>query len=84
MLNIRLFTWFLELANVRAFLNCFYFLTVFNVWFTFSAFLKECVKRRSLASVKVNPYCSEAAAKDAIEAVWDICYNDTRPFDRAP
>ncbi|XP_051217873.1 mitochondrial inner membrane protease ATP23 [Lolium perenne] len=44
----------------------------------------ECVKRRSLDSVKQNPFCSEAAAKDAIEAVWDICYNDTRPFDRAP
>lgn len=51
---------------------------------TFSAFLKECVKRRSLESVKNNPYCSETAAKDAIEAVWNICYNDTRPFDRAP
>jgi mitochondrial inner membrane protease ATP23 len=35
-------------------------------------------------SLKKNPYCSEAASKDAIEAVWDICYNDTRPFDRAP
>lgn len=45
---------------------------------------QECVKRRALMSVKNNPYCSETAAKDAIEAVWDICYNDTRPFDRAP
>nr|ACG42680.1 ku70-binding protein [Zea mays] len=44
----------------------------------------ECVKRRALMSVKNNPYCSEGAAKDAIDAVWDICYNDTRPFDRAP
>ena len=31
-----------------------------------------------------NPYCSKAAAKDAMEAVWDVCYNDTQPFDRAP
>lgn len=46
--------------------------------------LKECVKRRALKSVRNNPYCSDAAAKDAIEAVWDICYNDTHPFDRAP
>ncbi|ONK77665.1 uncharacterized protein A4U43_C02F9180 [Asparagus officinalis] len=45
---------------------------------------QECVKRRALKSVKNNPHCSEAAAKDAIESVWDICYNDTRPFDRAP
>nr|TKW05037.1 hypothetical protein SEVIR_7G150000v2 [Setaria viridis] len=45
---------------------------------------EDCVRRRALMSLKNNPYCSEAAAKDAIEAVWNICYNDTRPFDRAP
>uniref|UniRef100_A0A0A8YC63 Mitochondrial inner membrane protease ATP23 n=1 Tax=Arundo donax TaxID=35708 RepID=A0A0A8YC63_ARUDO len=45
---------------------------------------QDCVKRRALMFVKNNPYCLEAAAKDAIEAAWDICYNDTRPFDRAP
>ena len=49
-----------------------------------SVFPKDCVKRRALMSVKNNPYCSEAASKDAIDAVWNICYNDTRPFDRAP
>ncbi|KAK6130625.1 hypothetical protein DH2020_035600 [Rehmannia glutinosa] len=46
--------------------------------------LKECVRRRVMKSVTANPYCSEAAAKDAMEAVWDTCYNDTKPFDRAP
>ncbi|KAI0524455.1 hypothetical protein KFK09_003825 [Dendrobium nobile] len=45
---------------------------------------QECVRRRALKSVKNNPYCSEAAAKDAIAAVWDICYEDTSPFERAP
>lgn len=45
---------------------------------------KECVKRRALKSLQLNPNCSGAAAKDAIEAVWDICYNDTYPFERAP
>lgn len=45
---------------------------------------QDCVKRRVIKSVMGNPYCSEAAAKDAMEAVWDTCYNDTRPFDRAP
>ncbi|KAK9272772.1 hypothetical protein L1049_003149 [Liquidambar formosana] len=44
----------------------------------------ECVRRRVMKSVIANPYCSEAAAKDAMEAVWDVCYNDTKPFDRAP
>ncbi|XP_008808164.1 mitochondrial inner membrane protease atp23 [Phoenix dactylifera] len=45
---------------------------------------QECVRRRALKSVQNNPYCSDAAARDAIEAVWDTCYNDTFPFDRAP
>ena len=36
-----------------------------------------------MKSVIMNPYCSEAAARDAMEAVWDVCYNDTQPFDRA-
>ncbi|XVE67796.1 hypothetical protein DITRI_Ditri09bG0017200 [Diplodiscus trichospermus] len=45
---------------------------------------QDCVRRRVMKSVIANPFCSETAAKDAMEAVWDICYNDTRPFDRAP
>jgi mitochondrial inner membrane protease ATP23 len=42
------------------------------------------VKRRALKSVQRNPFCSSETAKDAIETVWDICYHDTMPFDRAP
>ncbi|RWR91663.1 mitochondrial inner membrane protease ATP23 [Cinnamomum micranthum f. kanehirae] len=45
---------------------------------------QECVRRRVMKSVTANPYCSESAARDAMEAVWDVCYNDTKPFDRAP
>ncbi|KVH92826.1 mitochondrial inner membrane protease atp23 [Cynara cardunculus var. scolymus] len=45
---------------------------------------QDCVRRRVMKSLANNPYCSEAAAKDAMEAVWDTCYNDTKPFDRAP
>ncbi|XP_030544792.2 mitochondrial inner membrane protease ATP23 [Rhodamnia argentea] len=45
---------------------------------------QECVRRRVVKSVSANPHCSGAAAKDAMEAVWDVCYNDTKPFDRAP
>ncbi|XVF57906.1 hypothetical protein PTKIN_Ptkin07bG0020200 [Pterospermum kingtungense] len=45
---------------------------------------QDCVRRRVMKSLAGNPSCSEAAAKDAMEAVWDICYNDTKPFDRAP
>ncbi|KAJ8432821.1 hypothetical protein Cgig2_008535 [Carnegiea gigantea] len=45
---------------------------------------QECVKRRAMKSVVANPYCSKTAAKEAVEAVWDICYNDMKPFDRAP
>ncbi|XP_065877053.1 mitochondrial inner membrane protease ATP23-like isoform X2 [Euphorbia lathyris] len=45
---------------------------------------EECVRRRAMMSVMCNPRCSEVMAKGAIEAVWDLCYNDTKPFDRAP
>ncbi|KAK1313653.1 hypothetical protein QJS10_CPA06g01274 [Acorus calamus] len=45
---------------------------------------QECVRRRVMKSVLANPHCSESAAKDAMAAVWDTCYNDTSPFDRAP
>ncbi|KAB2023069.1 hypothetical protein Goshw_029733 [Gossypium schwendimanii] len=45
---------------------------------------QDCVRRRVMKSVIANPFCSETAAKDAMEAVWDVCYNDTKPFDRAP
>ena len=46
--------------------------------------LKECVKRKVMQALSQNPNCSGLAAKDAMEAVWDVCYNDTQPFDRAP
>ncbi|XP_017255254.1 mitochondrial inner membrane protease ATP23 [Daucus carota subsp. sativus] len=45
---------------------------------------QECIKRRVMKSLVNNPNCPEPAAKDAMEAVWDTCYNDTQPFDRAP
>ena len=44
---------------------------------------QDCVKRRVMKSVVANPFFSETAAKDAMEAVWNTCYN-IRPFDRAP
>ncbi|KAJ4826263.1 hypothetical protein Tsubulata_018657 [Turnera subulata] len=45
---------------------------------------QECVKRRVLQSLKANPRCAGAAAKNCMEAVWDVCYNDTKPFAGAP
>ncbi|XP_010549758.1 PREDICTED: mitochondrial inner membrane protease ATP23-like [Tarenaya hassleriana] len=45
---------------------------------------QECIRRRVMKSMRANPECTEAASKDAMEAIWDICYNDTKPFDRAP
>ena len=45
---------------------------------------QDCIKRRVLKSLAFNPFCGGSAAKDSMEAVWDVCYNDTAPFDRAP
>ncbi|KEH29843.1 putative peptidase M76, ATP23 [Medicago truncatula] len=44
---------------------------------------QECIKRRVLTSLAANPFCSGSTAKNAMEAVWETCYNDTAPFDRA-
>lgn len=46
--------------------------------------MKECVRRKVLRSLAANPNCAGLAAKDSMEAVWDVCYSDTQPFDRAP
>ncbi|CAM6118711.1 unnamed protein product [Calypogeia fissa] len=43
-----------------------------------------CVRRRAQLSVAMNPHCSEGDAKKAVDAVWKTCYEDTKPFDRAP
>ncbi|TKY46473.1 Mitochondrial inner membrane protease ATP23 [Spatholobus suberectus] len=45
---------------------------------------QECVRRKVMKSLSANPNCFGLAAKDSMEAVWDVCYNDTQPFDRAP
>ncbi|KAF9428856.1 Mitochondrial inner membrane protease atp23 [Podila epigama] len=43
---------------------------------------QACVKRRATLSVEANPNCpSRAAAEKAVNAVFESCYNDTRPFD---
>lgn len=64
--------------------NCHYKQELLRGFLKIRGHEPECVKRRSLLSLKVNPNCAGTAAKDAIESVWDVCYNDTRPFDRAP
>ncbi|KAF9305421.1 Mitochondrial inner membrane protease atp23 [Mortierella antarctica] len=51
-------------------------------FYTFTKQHQECVKRRATLSVQANPNCtSRAAAEKAVNAVFDSCYNDTRPFD---
>ncbi|KAG0357833.1 metalloprotease ATP23 [Gamsiella multidivaricata] len=51
-------------------------------FYTFTKQHQECVKRRAIISVVANPKCpSHAAAERAVNAVFESCYNDTRPFD---
>lgn len=47
------------------------------------ALLQECVKRRAILSVKMNPACSgPGQAEAAVEKAWEKCIADTEPFDR--
>ncbi|XP_042054376.1 mitochondrial inner membrane protease ATP23-like [Salvia splendens] len=64
--------------------NCKYKYELLRGYVKMKGHEPECVKRRALQSVTANPNCSEVAAKEAIGAVWSTCYNDTKPFDRAP
>jgi len=43
----------------------------------------ECVKRRSILSVKANPNCTDRAS-DYVDAAFAKCFKDTYPFDRHP
>jgi inner membrane protease ATP23 len=44
---------------------------------------QECVKRRAILSVTANPNCSSPEqAAQAVNQVWDVCFQDTRPFDQ--
>ncbi|KAF9926181.1 Mitochondrial inner membrane protease atp23 [Linnemannia zychae] len=51
-------------------------------FYNFTKQHQECVKRRAIISVQGNPNCpSKEAAMKAVNAVFESCYNDTRPFD---
>ncbi|KAF9425976.1 Mitochondrial inner membrane protease atp23 [Entomortierella beljakovae] len=51
-------------------------------FYTFTKQHQECVKRRAALSVSANPNCpSRAVADRVVNAVFESCYNDTRPFD---
>mmetsp|Transcript_23496 Transcript_23496/g.56205 ORF Transcript_23496/g.56205 Transcript_23496/m.56205 type:complete len:182 (-) Transcript_23496:339-884(-) len=52
--------------------------------FSLQAQHQACVRRRALLSVAMNPNCPEPKAKEAVDAVFDTCFRDTRPFDRIP
>ncbi|KAM3387700.1 hypothetical protein ACQJBY_010504 [Aegilops geniculata] len=63
--------------------NCHYKRELMKGFLKIKGHEPECVRRRALLSVKNNPHCSEKAAEAAVEKVWDMCYNDPRPFDKA-
>ncbi|KAK6454384.1 mitochondrial inner membrane protease ATP23 [Scheffersomyces xylosifermentans] len=44
---------------------------------------QSCIKRRAILSVSANPACKDKAeAEKVVNAVWQSCFNDTRPFER--
>ncbi len=45
---------------------------------------QACVRRRAELSVSMNPACSGAKARRAVDKVYDTCFKDTAPFDRRP
>jgi mitochondrial inner membrane protease ATP23 len=45
---------------------------------------KQCVRRRALLSVSLNPYCQGTRAEAAVNAMMKPCLRDTDPFPRTP
>eukprot|EP00474_Spongospora_subterranea_P010609 CRZ11067.1 hypothetical protein [Spongospora subterranea] len=46
---------------------------------------QNCVRRRAILSVSMNPACSsEADAAAAVDTAWEVCFADTAPFERIP
>ena len=46
---------------------------------------KRCIRRRALLSVALNPMCSGTAeAESAVDRAWEICSQDTAPFEKVP
>ena len=43
-----------------------------------------CVRRRAQLSVAMNPSCTGARAKAAVDSAFQPCFEDTAPFDRIP
>lgn len=41
---------------------------------------QECVRRRAILSIKMNPACS-GNAEQVVDEVFDRCFKDTEPFD---
>ncbi|KAG8383376.1 hypothetical protein BUALT_Bualt04G0006100 [Buddleja alternifolia] len=63
--------------------DCHYIREFLRGFAKFRGHEPDCVRRRATKSVRANPRCSEAMTKLAMQGVWDTCYNDTKPFDRA-
>ena len=59
---------------------------MFSEWkrrnFGFKGQGMACVKRRAELSVAGHPKCAGDKAKEAVEAVFDLCYSDTMPFEQ--
>ncbi|KAI3639906.1 hypothetical protein MIR68_002034 [Amoeboaphelidium protococcarum] len=41
---------------------------------------QDCVRRRALLSIKMNPVCGDNA-EQVLDSVFDKCFNDLEPFD---
>ncbi len=52
--------------------------------FGFTKQHQTCVKRRAELSTKMNPCCGDGKAKLAVDAVFDRCFADTKPFKEIP
>lgn len=52
--------------------------------FGFAKQHQRCVRRRAGNSLRAVLGVDQKQVDEALDRVWDVCFNDTEPFDRIP
>lgn len=65
--------------------DCHWVNEFFRGTLSFSNGHQKCVRRRAELSTAMNPMCRDKQhAKEVVDAVFEQCFRDTRPYDDIP
>ncbi|KAH7280800.1 hypothetical protein KP509_36G015000 [Ceratopteris richardii] len=66
--------------------DCHFKRELIRGYFEIGKHYQDCIRRRVKKSIIQNPNCPRSMLdmEKVIDQVWDTCYKDTKPFDKAP